>query len=208
MNAINSLYDFIKTATSERKYAENTARGLKAALKLFEAHLNDAEKDSLDVLEKNLGNIANDIYTKQKDGGFTSKTLMVYKQRIIKIIADYRLYGSDPGKMAAWNPRRSTGALKSKATPVVKKTNHPVQEAEIIEVEASTQSHIAQLAETIKNQAQGGVTAFDMSGRYVETNRSEIFLREGFKVILELPADLTVDEATKLKQYIDLMALK
>lgn len=55
--------------------------------------------------------------------------------------------------------------------------------------------------------ARGGITAFDVSGRYVDTNRSEIFLRLGFRVILELPADLTIDEATKLKQYIDLMAV-
>src|SRR5262245_60963379 len=114
MNAIVSLYDFIKTSASERKYAENTARGLRAAVKLFESYLTDAEKESLDVFEKNLSNIANDIYSKQKNGEFTSKTLIVYRKRIQKVISDYRTYGSDPGKMASWNPRRSTSELKQK----------------------------------------------------------------------------------------------
>jgi hypothetical protein len=208
MNAINSLFDFIKTATAERKYAENTARGRKAALKLFEPHLSEAERESLDTLEKNLDNIANDIYAKQKDSGFTSKTLMLYKGRILKLIADYRLYGSDPGKMAAWNPRRSATALKTKASATTQKTNsRTTQEGEIVEVELAQQPRVIKAMNTFTPSAQGGVTAFDVSGRYTETNRSEIFLREGFKIILELPTDLTHDEASKLKQYIDLMAV-
>lgn len=204
MNSIKSLHDFIKTATTERKYASNTARGLSVALKLFEPHLNEAEKQSLDAFESNLENIANDIFSKRKDGKPTSETLMVYKRRIHKIIADYRAYGSDPGKMAAWNPRRATPGLKAKETST---TIHrgPIQEAQIIDIDSRT-SPAMQAALPVT--AQGGVTAHDTAGRYTDTNRSEIFLREGFKVILELPVDLTDTEASKLKQYIDLMATK
>jgi hypothetical protein len=210
MNSIKSLYDFIRTATAERKYADNTARGLKAALKLFETHLNDSEKESLDTLEKNLDNITKDIFAKQKDDKFKSKTLTIYQQRVVKVIADYRLYGSDPGKMAAWNPRRSTTALKLTVKPTISKSsNQAVQEAQIIEVEESRRSPMLKLADTLAAHPQGGgVTGFDVAGRYIDTNRSEIFLRDGFKTILELPVDLTTDEAAKLKQYIDLMAMQ
>lgn len=208
MNAIKSLYDFIKTATTERKYANNTARGLNAAIKLFEPHLNDAEKQSLDAFESNLENIANDIFSKRKDGKPTSDTLIVYKRRIHKVIADYQSYGSDPGKMAAWNPRRSTPGLKTKngVTPV--KSISPVREVQIIDIEANQPVAPPRSVNTLPLAAQGGVTALDTAGRYIDTNRSEIFLREGFKIILELPVDLTGDEAAKLKQYIDLMATK
>jgi hypothetical protein len=208
MNAIKSLFDFIKTATAERKYADNTARGLSAALKLFEPHLNDAEKQSLDAFEGNLENIANDIFSKRKDGKPTSETLMVYKRRIHKIIADYRSYGSDPGKMASWNPRRATPGLKMKNAVTVPKSGRSIQEGQIIEVEPSDPVPSPRSVSVLPLTAQGGITALDTAGRYIDTNRSEIFLREGFKIILELPVDLTTDEATKLKQYIDLMALK
>lgn len=208
MNALKSLFDFIKTATAERKYADNTARGLNAALKLFEPHLNDAEKQSLDAFEGNLENIANDIFSKRKDGKPTSDTLMVYKRRIHKVIADYRSYGSDPGKMAAWNPRRSTPGLKAKNGVTPTKSIRPVQEGQIIDVEAGQPVVPPRSVSVLPLTAQGGVTALDTAGRYIDTNRSEIFLREGFKIILELPVDLTVDEAAKLKQYIDLMATK
>lgn len=208
MNALKSLYDFVKTANNERKYADNTARGLNAALKLFEPHLNEAEKESLDAFQSNLENVANDIFSKRKDGKPTSETLLVYKRRILKTIADYKAYGSDPGKMAAWNPRRQTPGLKTKSSTATASTKRSsgVREAEIIEIEPTSQNPAKQI--TALPVAQGGITAFDVSGRYVDTNRSEIFLREGFKVILELPVDLTADEAGKLKQYLDLMASK
>jgi hypothetical protein len=208
MNAMKSLFDFIKTATAERKYADNTARGLNAALKLFEPHLNDAEKQSLDAFQGNLENIANDIFSKRKDGKPTSDTLMVYKRRVHKIIADYKSYGSDPGKMASWNPRRATPGLKVKNTAAPTENDRPIQEGQIIDVEPSNSMPSPRSVSALPMAAQGGVTALDTAGRYIDTNRSEIFLREGFKIILELPIDLTTDEAAKLKQYIDLMALK
>ncbi|HET7302658.1 MAG TPA: hypothetical protein VFI74_04995 [Candidatus Saccharimonadales bacterium] len=207
MNAIKSLHDFIKIATAERKYADNTARGLNAALKLFEPHLNETEKQSLDAFEGNLENIANDIFSKRKDGKPTSDTLMVYKRRVHKVIADYKSYGNAPGKMALWNPRRSAPGLKTKNAVSSIKGN--IQVSKVIEDEPSGSVPLPRPVVGVSPQtAQGGVTGFDAAGRYVDTNRSEIFLREAFKVILELPVDLSEDEARKLKQYIDLMVAK
>lgn len=59
------------------------------------------------------------------------KTLMVYKVRLLKVIADYRKYGSDPGKMATWNPRRSASVLKGAGSSVAsaKKSGHLAHEA-------------------------------------------------------------------------------
>jgi hypothetical protein len=202
MNAITSLSNFIKTATTERKYADNTARGLNAALKLFEPHLNDAEKQSLDAFEGNLENIASDIFSKRKDGKPTSETLMVYRRRVHKIIADYRSYGSDPGKMASWNPRRAP-SLKTKNALTAPRSSSSIREGQIIEAEASNPTLSARSVSMAP--LTRGITTFDIAGRYIDTNRSEIFLREGLKIILELPVDLSGDEAAKLKQYIDLM---
>ena len=66
-------------------------------------------------------------------------------------------------------------------------------------------SQVLRLAEP--SVSQGGITSFDVSGRYGDINRSEIFLRDGFKITLELPIDLNTKEANKLKQYIDLMVM-
>jgi hypothetical protein len=207
MNAIQTLYDFLDRAKKDRKYADNTVGGFKAALKLFEASLNEEEKQSLEVLQRNLNSIAEDVYTKNKDK-FTSSTIMVYRRRVAGLIKDYKQYGDSPSKMAAWNPRRQSSSLKSKnnTSPTavkVKRDAHNVQEAQIIDVAA------AQQAITFAGSAhvQGGISVFDSQGRYSEINRSEVYLREGFKITLELPTDLSGKEATKLKQYIDLMVM-
>lgn len=203
MNAVQVLYDFIDRAKKDRKYADNTVSGFKAALKLFEQSLNEDEKQSLDTLQHNLSNIADDVYAKHKDK-FSSNTIVIYRRRIAGLIKDYKQYGDSPSKMAAWNPRRSSTSLKEKTHTkrTKEKTDHDIREAQIIDVDDAVMVGIGDGA-----AYKGGVVSFDTSGRFNELNRSEVYLREGFKITLELPIDLSAKEAAKLKSYIDLMVM-
>lgn len=101
---LQSLYDFIERAKKSRKYPENTAQGLKAALKLFDSVTNDVERASLDLFKKNIEQIYRDVSAKN-GSDFSASTLSVYKSRIQKIIRDYERYGADPTKMASWSPK-------------------------------------------------------------------------------------------------------
>ena len=77
---IPALYDFIERAVKSRKYPENTAQGLKAALKLFDAVLNDEERQSLDTFKQNLEQIYHSVSSKNgKD--FNASTLCVAPHR-------------------------------------------------------------------------------------------------------------------------------
>jgi hypothetical protein len=107
------LFEFIDRAVKSRKYPENTARGLKASLKLFEPVLNEEELQSLDVFEKNLDQIYHSV-TLKNGKNFNASSLAVYKSRIIKIINDYKKYGLDPTKMASWTPKTITRSSRKK----------------------------------------------------------------------------------------------
>ncbi len=190
MNAMKSLFDFIKTATAERKYADNTARGLNAALKLFEPHLNDAEKQSLDAFEGNLENIANDIFSKRKDGKPTSETLMVYKRRIHKVIADYKSYGSDPGKMASWNPRRATPGLKVKNAATPPKSGRSIQEGQIIDFEPGNSMPSPRSVSALPLAAQGGLLPLILPGAILTPTVARSFCAKVSRSSLNSPSIL------------------
>jgi len=104
---IIDLKNFIDIAEKDRKYVPNTATGFRNALNIFETELNEQEKESLPKLKENIDAIYMNVYRKnQKE--LTSKTLLEYKRRIMKLIKDYEQYGNDPNKMAAWAPAQRT----------------------------------------------------------------------------------------------------
>lgn len=106
-NTVVILKEFIDIAERNRKYASNTAYGLRAALRLFGEELNDEEGKSLDIFKKNLEQISKNVYQKNKSK-MTATTLDVYKKRVIKILNDYQNYGADSSKMTSWNPATRT----------------------------------------------------------------------------------------------------
>lgn len=112
MANISNLYDFIEKAVKSRKYPENTAQGLKAALKLFEKELNDEEKQSIDSLKSNLDQIYNQVFNKNKQ--FSAASLATYKSRVLKVITDYEEHGTDATKMANWAPKKVNRAPRKK----------------------------------------------------------------------------------------------
>lgn len=100
---INTLKEFITSADKSRKYPHNTALGLSAALKLFEAEMNEDEKKSLSLLVNNLDQIYASVFQKNKTK-MSAGSLQTYKSRVSKVIADYENYGKNATKMASWNP--------------------------------------------------------------------------------------------------------
>ena len=67
MNKFSDLYDFIEFAKNNRKYPENTANGLKSALKIFEKELNLDELNSVGLIEDNIEEIFINAVSKNKD---------------------------------------------------------------------------------------------------------------------------------------------
>ena len=103
MNKFNDLYDFIDFAKSNRKYPENTANGLKSALKIFEKELNLDELNSVGLIEDNIDEIFVNTVTSNKDKSIGS--LNTYKARFLKVIHDYQRYGIDPSKIQGWSAK-------------------------------------------------------------------------------------------------------
>ena len=115
MKTIKDLYEFIEVATRNRKYPTSTAQGLRAAVKLFDSELNEDERGSLDKVKANLDQIYQSVFAKNKN--FTAASLATYRSRLLKVINDYEKYGTDPTKMANWNPKVIVrGPKKAKST--------------------------------------------------------------------------------------------
>lgn len=105
MEKFEFLYKFLDIAVKNRKYARNTAFGLKAALKLFETEINDEERDSLDKFKDNLEQIYQNVVAKNKT--IQAHSLETYRSRVLKVLHDYGKYGLDPAKIVGWIPRRN-----------------------------------------------------------------------------------------------------
>ena len=101
MNKFKDLYDFIDFAKGNRKYPENTANGLKSALKIFEKELNIDELNSVDLVEDNIEEIFINVVGKNKNKNIGS--LNTYKARVLKVIKDYQRYGTNPSKIQGWS---------------------------------------------------------------------------------------------------------
>ena len=125
MENFSALYSFIDRASRSRKYAEATAYTLKAALKLYEAELNEDEKKDVDLFKKNFEQITRTVMGKNGQR-FNASSLAAYKSRAYKVLNDFVKY-SDPIAMNSWTPKvinrtkkpnlSSSGALRSTDEP-------------------------------------------------------------------------------------------
>lgn len=169
MATINDLYDFIETATRNRKYPPSTAQGLRAAVKLFDGELNEDERNSIDKVKDNLEQIYQGVFAKNKN--FTAASLATYKSRMLKVINDYEKYGTDPTKMTNWNPKVIVRAKRSspKTAPVS-----------------------GQVATAPPAEAQPEAIPSNM-------HKIELALRPDAKFVLIVPRDLKASEVETLK---------
>jgi hypothetical protein len=124
MNSIAKLQDFVNRALRSRKYARNTASSFQSPLKLLEPELNEEEKQSVDLIKKNLDQIFNVVYDRNSSL-LSATSIQEYKRRIKNLISDYERYGTNPTAMANWE--RSTIARRLKADKPV----HPGRKGEV-----------------------------------------------------------------------------
>jgi hypothetical protein len=110
---VKELYEFIDRAEKSRKYPPATAQSLKAALRLFEAELNEDERNSVDLFKKNLEQIYH-LVTVKNGKTMSSNSLVTYKSRVNKVLNHFEKYGVDPTKMVNWNPTVITRKSKKK----------------------------------------------------------------------------------------------
>lgn len=110
-SAIESLENFITRAERDRKYALNTAAGMRAALNMFAAAMNEEERESLDVMRERLDQIYNEVF-RQKNNKMSSGSLKTYYNRVRKVLNDHDNYNHDPEKYNKWLPPRRSHAPK------------------------------------------------------------------------------------------------
>lgn len=179
-NTFQSLYDFVNIAVRNRKIAPDTATGYRVSLKLFEAVLNEDEKNALSTFKDRFEAIYANVVNKNKSN-LSMATLLRYKNRVKRILEDYTNYGIDPSKMASWNRVTYSRSNKSKTkedlqvSPITKKASPPMESE----------------------------STDDLYPREVPITRFEIVLRPNIKAIILTPGDLTLSEAKKLKAYIE-----
>jgi len=178
MNKFSDLYDFIDFAKGNRKYPENTANGLKSALKIFEKELNLDELNSIGLIEDNIDEIFINTVTNNKDKNIGS--LNTYKARLLKVINDYQRYGIDPSKMQGWSALHKNIPHKLiKKDTSDKKPDKP-QTA---------------LSDTTNTPVDN-------------IHKIELALRPNVKSIILIPRDISIKEAKTIKTIIDSLVVE
>lgn len=178
---LEDLYDFIDRAVKSRKYLPATGHVLRSALKLFEHEVNDEERNSLAIFQKNLEQIYHSVATKNGKK-FSASSLATYKSRVIRLLADFEKYGADPTKMAAWNPPKPIVKQSKKQIPFEKQ--NPTDEMDQMQSENSTS--IPQTK---------------------DVNKLEIVMESGKKMLALIPTDATPKDIQKIKAMIDLLVI-
>lgn len=107
MTVIEDLKNFIKRAEKNRKYAPNTASGLRVGLSYFEKELNEDEAASLDNFKSHFDEIYVTVARNNQDK-LSASSLDAYKRRVKGLLDDYEKYATDTAKFLNWNPVRKT----------------------------------------------------------------------------------------------------
>ncbi|MDO8659135.1 MAG: hypothetical protein Q7K54_00885 [Candidatus Parcubacteria bacterium] len=178
MAKFNDLYEFIDRAVKNRKYAQNTAFGLKAALKLFEAEINEDEKNSIDKFEENLNQIYHTVSSKNKN--VAASSLVSYKSRINRVLEHYKKYGVDPTKMSNW-------------------TVKPIAVRQKKQESSSDKPALSKDRELLED-----LPASNSAGMH----KIELALRPDKKFIIVVPMDITPAESTTIKAILDSLVVK
>lgn len=179
MNKFKDLFDFIDFAKGNRKYPENTANGLKSALKIFEKVLNVDELNSIDLIEDNIEEIFINAVSHNKDKNIGS--LNTYKARLLKVIKDYQRYGINPSKIQGW-------AAKIHKSPV----HHHIKKDRLDKKPDSTKTDLSYSTNTPVNNI----------------HKIELALRPDTNFIISVPRDITANEAKKLKNILDSLVIE
>jgi hypothetical protein len=178
MAKFQELIEFVDRAKRSRKYPDATAYSLGAALRLYEAELNEEERSSIEKVNKDFEQITRSVFSKNQ-GRFTASSLATYKSRVQKVLSDFEKY-SDPVKMNNWAPRVVVRAKKAATSTASKKDDERSSgrkdEIDELSIEGATNVH-----------------------------RIDFSLRENTRVLILLPRDITRPEVDQVKAIIDAM---
>ncbi len=176
MNTLSDLYNFIDIAKNNRKYPQSIANNLKSALKIFEKELNDHEINSIELMELNIEEIFINLVAHNKDKSIGS--LNTYKARYLKLIKDYKRYGTDPSKIQNWTvkPRKSTPLLNKK------------------DKQDNNQDKPQQALSNFTNTPVENV------------HKIELALKNGAKATIILPQSITQSDAEIMKGIVDIIS--
>jgi hypothetical protein len=174
---IEDLKNFIVRAEKSRKYAPNSADGMKVALAYFERELNDEEKDSLEKFETNFNAIYTSVIRNNQDK-LSASSLEIYKRRVLTVIKDYKEYDADPAKFVNWNPIRRTPTKRKDADK---------------KAPSSEEREAGRLDSPLSITTEG-------------LSRSEIPLRPGVKAIIFTPDDLNPGDVEKINLYVQYLS--
>jgi len=180
MPNINNVLEFISVASKNRIYPPGTADGYKAAVKMFDAELNEEERESLNIFLERFDKIYSEVVRKNQ-AKMKMQSLETYKIRVRKVIDDYMSYGQDPSKMISWNrparKRASSGVVRINTNS---DTQRPKDDSAVV------------------------------PPIFGQMNRVELSLRPEFdvKALIIVPFDLSNDEASRLKGLIDALVKK
>ncbi len=173
-STVHSLSNFIDAAARSRNYPASTAAALRTALRLFEKELNDAERSSAQTFSENLDTVYQSAAGRHQKT-ISAASMYTYYRRMKTLLADYQRYGTDPTAMATWNrPKR---AVRVPAPNVV--------------VPAQVSRH--EPAHTPSPVVPDARAA----------HRLEIALRPDVKATLILPTQVTAEDATIIKAFVD-----
>lgn len=171
MDLIKTLNEFIEMALRNRKYANNSAYGYKAALKVFDEELSPEERGSIDLFKKRFDQIFANVVAKKRIK-FNISSLQVYKFRVLKVLGDYEKYGVDASKMAGWAGNvKKAGIFKNKENTVLPQDRG----VQIVDIPTT-----------------------DSSPDY---NRHEVSLRPSKRIVVIYPSDFTQVEAKSIKSF-------
>lgn len=114
-NNLNAVLNFISAARKSRKYPARTAENLKYALRLIEDQITPEEHESTKLLLDNIDKIFHEYYAKNQ-ARLSATSLEVYKSRVRKVLREFNEYGTNPAKMASWNPVLRTRKSKENSS--------------------------------------------------------------------------------------------
>lgn len=147
MNTVKDIHDFINLAQKNRKYADNTAHGKRAALKLFETVLHPDELESIELIEERMKEIYLSLISHHQNT-FSIASLNTYKGRLLKTLSDYKRYGKDPDSFARWETKERKKKDKD-TTASIKKDE--IKDISRKDISSSINSTVYNIKVTLQN---------------------------------------------------------
>jgi hypothetical protein len=136
--SLRALKAFVRKAEKLGKYRSSTAAGLRAALRMVESGLTDADPDTTDYL---VGHFEEILHRRAEKADLAPNTLQTYLQRAQRVASDWKAFGQHPKALLAWKPkhvvrsRRETSESPSPTTGRLRRLAWSLRPDMVVEVQ-------------------------------------------------------------------------